>query len=216
MADFIATEALGGAGEAGEARVFDAVKAAYAGEEALGFWRYPLRTKETMREPDILIADPELGLVVIEVKSLPLDIIGSVSGYRWDLARPYYGKVTINPYEQARRQAQLLGEVAVCKSGLTNLATRAIVAVPLITREAWDERFGHLLGDVPMLFSDQLSPARLRKALEQTPPVRYGEALSDEDWRSLRRALGTSGSVSTRKLDLIARTARHLHAFDLQ
>lgn len=89
MAEFIATEGFGGAGEQGEARVFEAVKAAYAGEEALGFWRYPLRTNETMREPDILVADPELGLVVIEVKSLPLDIIGSVSGYRWDLSRPY-------------------------------------------------------------------------------------------------------------------------------
>lgn len=229
MAEFIATEGFGGAGEQGEARVFEAVKAAYAGEEALGFWRYPLRTNETMREPDILVADPELGLVIIEVKSLPLDIIGGVSGYRWDLSRPYYGKMHLNPYEQARKQAQVLGEIAVRKSGLTGLATRAIVAVPLISREEWDGRFGHLLSDVPMLFSDQLTPAKLRRALEQTPPVRYGEPLSDEDWLSLRRALGTSGSVpkrqvrhlqapleSRRKIDLIARTARHLHAFDLQ
>ena len=229
MADFIATEGFGGPGEEGEARVFDAVKAAYAGEEALGFWKYPLKTSQTMREPDILIADPELGLVVIEVKSLPLDIIGAVTGYRWDLTRPYYGKMTLNPYEQARKQAQVIGEIAVRKSGLNQLATRAIVAVPLITREEWDTRFGHLLSDVPMLFGDQLTPARLRKALEQTPPVRYGEPLGDEDWLNLRRALGTSGSVpkrqvrhlqaplgSRRKIDLIARTARHLHAFDLQ
>lgn len=229
MADFIATEAFGGPGEAGEARVFDAVKAAYAGDEALGFWRYPLKTNQTMREPDILIAHPELGLVIIEVKTLPLDMIASISGYRWDLARPYYGKTTLNPYEQARKQAQVLGEIAIRKSALTHLATRAIVALPLITREHWDARFGHLLGDVPTLFADQLSPAKLRAALEQCPPVRYGTPLDDTEWSTLQRALGTSGSVpkrivrhhvapleSRRKLDLIARTARHLHAFDLQ
>ena len=80
MAEFIVTEAFGGSGEEGEARVFDAVKAAYAGDEALGFWKYTLVTAETVREPDILIADPEFGLVVIEVKSLPLDMIAGVSG----------------------------------------------------------------------------------------------------------------------------------------
>ncbi|WP_233554345.1 nuclease-related domain-containing protein [Deinococcus cavernae] len=110
MAEFIVTEAFGGPGETGEARVFEAVKAAYSGDDALGFWRYPLVTQETVREPDILIADPELGLVVIEVKSLPIGMIAGVTGYRWDLSRPYYGKMHLNPYEQARRQAHLLGK----------------------------------------------------------------------------------------------------------
>ncbi|MFC4427183.1 ATP-binding domain-containing protein [Deinococcus navajonensis] len=230
MAEFIVTEAFGGPGESGEARVFEAVKAAYAGEEALGFWRYPLITRETVREPDILIADPRLGLVVIEVKSLPLDAIERVTGYRWDLARPYFDQLHLNPYEQARRQAQVLGELAVRRANLPQLGTRAIVALPLVTREAWDGRFGHLLSDIPMLFAEELSPARLRTALERTPPVRYGQSLDPEAWTALRSALGTSGTVprrevrlppparepSPRRADLVARTARHLHAFDLQ
>lgn len=56
------------------------MKAAYAENEALGFWRSPLVTREMVREPDILVADPELGLVVLEVKSLPLEMIASVVG----------------------------------------------------------------------------------------------------------------------------------------
>ncbi|MFC4640011.1 ATP-binding domain-containing protein [Deinococcus hohokamensis] len=230
MAEFIVTEAFGGPGESGEARVFEAVKAAYAGDEALGFWRYPLITREIVREPDILIADPRLGLVVIEVKSLPLDIIARVTGYRWDLTRAYFDQLHLNPYEQARRQAQVLGELAVRRASLPQLATRAIVALPLITREAWDGRFGHLLSDVPMVFADELTPARLRTALERTPPVRYGQPLAPEAWTALRSALGTSGTVPrrevqlpppvrdqrSRRADLVARTARHLHAFDLQ
>ncbi|WP_420594247.1 DEAD/DEAH box helicase [Deinococcus sp.] len=230
MAEFIVTEAFGGPGEAGEARVFEAVKAAYAGTDALGFWRYPLVTRETVREPDILLADPELGLVVSEVKSLPLDIIADVAGYRWTLRRPYYGKLHLNPYEQARKQAHLLGEVALRRAHLAQLNTSAVVALPLITRDEWDARFGHLLTDVPMLFGDELTPTRLRAALERTPPVRYGQALDDQAWQALRRALGTSGNVPkreiqmpvpnapqpTHKTELIARATRHLHAFDLQ
>ncbi|AFD27655.1 Pentapeptide repeat protein (plasmid) [Deinococcus gobiensis I-0] len=76
-----------------------------------------------------------------------------------------------------------------------------------------------------------MTPARLRAALVQPPPVRYGESLDDAAWLALRSALGTSGNVpkrqvvpvvpqapvtSSRRADLIARTARHLHAFDLQ
>ncbi|WP_407543612.1 ATP-binding domain-containing protein (plasmid) [Deinococcus radiomollis] len=230
MAEFIVTEAFGGAGEAGERVVFEAVKAAYAGTDALGYWRYPLVTRETVREPDILLAEPELGLVVIEVKSLPLDMLSGVSGYRWDLTRPYYGKMTINPYEQARKQAQLLAELAIRRGQLGKLRVRALVALPLIPREAWEERFGHLLIETPVLCGDELTPARVRAAIERAAPVCYGEPLDDEEWQSVRRALGTSGAIPKREVkvplslsvapqrraDLIARANRHLHAFDLQ
>ena len=231
MAEFIVTEGFGGAGEAGEHLVFEAVKAVYARTDALGYWRYPLVTQETVREPDILLAEPELGLVVVEVKSLPLDMLAGVSGYRWDLSRPYYGKMVLNPYEQARKQAQLLAELTVRRGGLGNLMVRALVAVPLITREQWDERFGHLLIETPMLCADELTPARLRAAVERAAPVRYGEPLDDAQWQAVRRALGTSGAVPKREVkpvqpasvtaparraDLIARASRHLHAFDLQ
>jgi len=80
MAEFIITEGFGGAGEVGERVVFEAVRAAYARTDALDYWKYPLVTHETVREPDILLAEPELGLVVIEVKSLPLDMLAGVSG----------------------------------------------------------------------------------------------------------------------------------------
>lgn len=229
MAEFIITEAFKGAGAKGEAAVFEAVKAAYKGRDALGFWRYPLITDQAIREPDLLLAEPELGLVVIEVKSLPLDIIAQISGYRWALARPYYGKMQLNPYEQARQQAQALGELVMHRDDLPKIATRAIVALPLITREAWEERFGHLLTDTPMLFADQLTPAKVREALERTQAVRHGDPLDDEAWPRLCRALGTSGAMpkrairkhvapleSKRKIDLIARTVKHVHAFDIQ
>lgn len=231
MADFIVTEAFGSPGERGELQVVEALKAAYSGRDGLGYWKYPLKDRHTQREPDILFAEPELGLVIIEVKSLPLDIIASVTGHTWHLARPYYGQMTLNPYLQATRQTTLIGETAIRKTGLSHITTRAIVALPLITREAWDARFGHLISDVPMLFADQLSPARFRMALETTSPIHYGQPLHDGEWQMLCHALGTSGSMprrqvqpvkadapapARRKINLIEKATKHLHAFDLQ
>ena len=51
-AHFIATEALGRAGEEAEARVWTAVRQAFAERECLAYWRYPIfsRTGETRKE----------------------------------------------------------------------------------------------------------------------------------------------------------------------
>jgi len=85
----------------------------------------------------------------------------------------------LNPYEQARKQAQLLAELTMRRGGLEKLQVRALVALPLIPREAWDERFGHLLIETPILCGDEQTPARLRAAVERAAPVRYGEPLDD-------------------------------------
>lgn len=86
------TEAFGSSGEKGQVRVFETVNAAYTGDEALGVWWRLLVTAESVHDPDILIADPHLGLVVSKVKSLPLDLIGGIGGSRWSLTRPCFGR----------------------------------------------------------------------------------------------------------------------------
>ncbi|MFE1746006.1 hypothetical protein [Coleofasciculus sp. H7-2] len=66
---FITTEPIGFAGEAGEQQVWDAVRAAFAERECICFWLYPIfsKDKQFCWEPDILIVDRELGLIVIEL-----------------------------------------------------------------------------------------------------------------------------------------------------
>ncbi|WP_027482363.1 DEAD/DEAH box helicase [Deinococcus pimensis] len=199
MADFIVTETYGQAGEAAEGQVFDAVKAAFARRDALGFWRYPLTTRDSAKEPDILIADPEYGLVVIEVKNLPITDIAGIAGYRWDLRRPYFGKSFINPYEQARRQVQLLIDLTARRSELARVPARALVALPQVTREQWEAAgFDGLLQETPLLLGDELTSARVLRAIERAPLIRYGNPLDEGQWRALRSALGTSGSLPGR------------------
>jgi hypothetical protein len=91
---FIATEPTGVRGEAGEKKVWDAVRAAFTPRpESFGFWRYPVFSKvgRQFKEPDILIVDPEFGLTIIEVKSINVNYLESIQGYLWkfrDSERP--------------------------------------------------------------------------------------------------------------------------------
>jgi hypothetical protein len=59
---FIATEPTGAPGEAGEKRVWDAVRAAFGPRpQSFGFWRYPVFSKvgQRFKEPDIVVVDRE-------------------------------------------------------------------------------------------------------------------------------------------------------------
>lgn len=195
VAEFIQTQEFGFAGEGGEKRVWEAVKEAFAGRDALAFWRYPV-IEEAVREPDILILDAELGIVVIEVKSLPLDQIKRLSGYAWDLNRPYFGKTTINPYEQAKAQLQAVLKQLRQRPGLGRVPGRVLVATPLITRDDWEgSSLDTLVSDTPMLFGDQLSKAKLLRATERAALVAQGDLLGERQWTLLQRAFSTSGHI---------------------
>ena len=183
----------------GEMQVWEAVKVASKGRDALGYWHYPLVT-DRVREPDLLLLDPELGVVVIEVKSLPLSQIDRISGYRWDLTRPYFKQgLTINPFEQARTQLNLIMERVRSRSGLDRVPGRCLVATPLISRDDWDAAtFDTLVNDTPMLFSDQLTPAKLLRQLERTPTVARGKPLDEDEFARLCGVFSPGGAMPKR------------------
>ncbi|MBB6099659.1 superfamily I DNA and RNA helicase [Deinobacterium chartae] len=238
MSDFIVTEPFGLAGETGEARVFDAVKQAFSRRNALGFWRYPIVTRSSVKEPDILIADPEYGVVILEVKSLPINHLEGIYGYRWNLRVPYFGRHYMNPFEQARQQVQALLDRMDGRPELGRVPARALVALPLIARQEWEAAgFDQLLNETPLLFADELTPGQILRAIERTPRIRYGEPLDDAQWQALRRALGTGDNLPSRgaapvtspapatmtaspprlrRADLIERVRAAVREFDLQ
>lgn len=195
MAEFIQTQEFGFAGEEGEKRVWEAVKEAFSGREALAFWRYPV-IQESLREPDILILDAEYGVVIIEVKSLPITQIKRLSGYSWELNKAYFGKNSINPYEQAKAQLQAVLKQTRKRPALSRVPGRVLVAVPLISRDEWEEgNLDSLVSDTPMLFGDQLSKAKLLRAIERAALVAQGDLLDDRQWQQLQLAFSTSGHI---------------------
>ena len=79
MSEFIVTESAGDPGEYGELQVIDALRTALRKRDTVVFWRYPLNTRQgQLREPDLLLLDPEWGVVVIEVKDQKLTVVKQI------------------------------------------------------------------------------------------------------------------------------------------
>ncbi|HAZ43288.1 MAG TPA: DNA/RNA helicase [Cyanobacteria bacterium UBA11369] len=226
---FITTEPLGKSGERGESNVWEAVKLAFTDRNCIAYWRYPIfsRLGKTRKEADILIADVELGLIVIEVKSMTIDQIVAINGHRWELRNFYtnYG----HPYQQAENQ--LFALLGYCDREPTlrcNVTGRAIVALPLITQAQWQKKgFDQLPCCPSILFQDCLLQGSrgageqgsrgdiiatavnaLLQQIEQTTPVIKGRNLNEEQWKLILAVLGGSPVFRKPRLTSLPKTSK--------
>jgi superfamily I DNA and RNA helicase len=209
---FIATEPLGKGGETAEQKVWDAVRCAFADRDCIAYWRYPIFSQvgEFRKEPDILIVDLELGLTIIEVKSIVIDQILGINGHQWEFQNFY--TTNGNPYQQAENQ--LLAILRYCDREIPlrdDVKGRAIVALPLITQEQWHQKeFNKLPSNPPIIFKDHLqselgvnyddpksneaqkilssSPVRqsLIQLITKVTPIIPGSHLNQEQWKLLQ------------------------------
>lgn len=233
MAEFIVTESTGAPGEYGELQIVDALRVALRKRETVVFWRYPLNTRQgQLREPDLLLLDPEWGIVVIEVKNIPMSQLESIQGFSWRLRTPYFGKHALDPYDQAKQQARVLIDRIRDHAVLGRVPVRALVGLPSITRDEWDtggQTF--LFNDTPLVLADELTAAKFERAVERAPCIRRGDPLDADTYRSLLSAFGTGGSLPQspvtappqggtvtrlRKIDMLAQAAQQRREFDVQ
>lgn len=193
---FITTEPLEKSGEIGEHKAWDAIRDAFAHRECLGYWRYPIFSKvgKFRKEPDILIADSELGLIIIEIKAVTIDQIVAIAGHRWEFQNYY--TISSNPYEQAENQLfALLGYCDREPSLRRKVSGRALVCLPRITEEQWyDSGFYQLPSCPPIIFQNHLHPlpsvcASLPQQLRQITPIIKGSTLSDQQWQLLKAVI---------------------------
>ncbi len=189
---FIATEPVGRSGEKSEEKVWEAVKETFNLRECIAYWQYPIfsRTGESRKEPDILIVDRELGIIVIEVKSITINQILSVNGHQWEL-KDFY-TTHISPYKQAENQLySILGYCDREEIIRRQVQGKAIVALPSITKAQWQSSgFDRLPNCPPIIFKDQLGKSSLLKGIEQTSPVTPGQTLNHEQWEVLLAVVG--------------------------
>jgi superfamily I DNA and RNA helicase len=182
---FITTEPLGSSGEIGEQFVWDSVKASFVERECIAYWRYPIFSEagKFRKEPDILIIDRALGLIVIEVKAIAIDNIVNINGHRWEYQNFYtpFG----NPYQQAENQLFAILEYCDREPILQHQVTaKALVALPVITTQQWqDKGFDKLLSNPPILFKDNLP--LIDELIQQISPVLSGKELTLEKWKLL-------------------------------
>ena len=182
---FIETEPLGKAGETGEKIVWNAVKEAFSQRECLSYWRYPIFSQqgEYRKEPDILIADRKLGLIIIEVKSIVLQQILNISGHQWEFQNYY--TTTGNPYQQAENQLFTLLEYCDREPIFKDkVAGRALIALPSITEAEWQSKGFHKLpANPPILFKDSL--VEILPAIANSSTLKNTLKLSKEQWQIL-------------------------------
>jgi superfamily I DNA and RNA helicase len=189
---FIATELFNSKGEAGEKLVWDGVKRGFKFRECIAYWRYPIFLQgEFRKEPDILIADYQLGLIVIEVKAIKIEQLVNIQGHRWQYQNFYTDSG--NPYQQAERQLYALLEYSDREPLLKQKVTaKAMVALPYITQAQWQEKGWHKLpNSPPILFQEQLQDAQVMiDLISKTSPLVLGSKLTPTQWELLLAVLG--------------------------
>ncbi|MFP4298464.1 MAG: pentapeptide repeat-containing protein [Spirulinaceae cyanobacterium] len=190
---FIATEPLGLAGEAGEQQVWEAICQGFESRNCMGYWRYPIFSTQGdfRKEPDILILDPEGGVIVIEVKSFKIEQIEGISGHLWQYKQ--YFTPTGNPYQQAERQLFALLKYSDREPQLQGqVLGRALIALPYITCKQWQEKgFHRLPTSPPILFVEDLeTPEKLSSKILAIPPLKLGNSLSQKQWELLLAVVG--------------------------
>ena len=231
---FITTEPLKANGEACEQKVWDAVRSAFSDRNCIGYWRYPIFSKvgEISKEPDILIAERELGLVVIEVMSVTIDQIVAINDDHWQLQNLDTNVETRNfaslHYHHSEHQLRALIAYSDREPAIWRKVTgRAIVALPLITQEQWQQRsWDQLPNSLSVIFQDQLGKVGLLERIQQIPPLVPGENLEDKDWELvlsviggtpvLRKAKSTTVSTGKTRASVMDSLRQRLYEIDLQ
>ncbi len=187
--EFISTDPSGTLGEKSELKIWNKIKKAFAGREGYAYWRYPLfsqvpHQEGKYREPDILIVDRELGLIIIEVKGCYLNQITQINGQQWSMTDFYADK--IYPVFQANNQMTDL--LHYCDKPLElsgRVTARILIGLPWIERQEWKAKFSHLPSAPPVICSDELGAISLFNIIRNTPPRKSGDLLSDKQWKLL-------------------------------
>lgn len=235
--EFIETKPFGEPGERSEQKVWDAIKKAFSNQEGIAYWQYPLFTDtqdqdRKYKEPDILIADRDLGLIVIEVKGCLIKHIQEIKGNVWKMSSDFYRK-EIYPYKQAKNHLRDLLRYCDRQDVLEDSVTgRVLVALPSISKEEWNQKgFGNRPDIPPIVFNDDLTTARLWELINKTAPVKKGSSLEERQWKTLLNVVAGSSQDAgeqelltdeseeeiweSSRLDIIEELENQLLAFDV-
>lgn len=130
----------------------------------------PSLARKTLRPPDIVLIDPEIGVHVVEVKGISLSQIEAlVAGGQIQIR--YDARVrTANPVIQVRNAMfDIKDATARAFTGEVRLPFKYWVAFPKITRQAWIARFGEAaFRPDEFLFAEDLGADHLAKRLGAT------------------------------------------------
>jgi hypothetical protein len=149
-----------------EARVLTAVVRAF-GEAAAGFvYAAPSRAQSSSRPPDVVLCHPDVGLLVIEAKGLPIRQIQGIEAGAIFIRYEGYNR----PDNVVRQVEDQLFEIELdlmklLRDRRAKPLTNSMVAFPLISESDWVGRgYDKALPGGQLLFREQIDdPQRLRR-----------------------------------------------------
>ncbi len=178
---FITTESINSEEAGVGKKVWDSVRRSFSGRECIAYWRYPIfsRRGEDRKEPDILIADREFGLIVLEVEDYKIDDIDQVTYDNWEYKTD---RESDSPSYLA--EDQLYAVKGLCESdrSLRRMPGKAVVVLPGITEEQWKEKG---FPEENIIFAGQLGRKTLLKKIGKLAPVFGRGELTSEQWQNL-------------------------------
>ena len=196
---FITTDPFGTQGQQEEKEVWDSVKKSFRDKECLAYWKYPIFSKrgESRSEPDVLIVDKELGLIVLEVVPANLEQIDEINGSQWNYRS--YDLDSETPIENVEDQLfALLGYCDAERELRRKVTGRSIVVLPNITKEEWEDSDLSILSDVkPIIYGDQLGSKTLLGKIKDCDSIARGQELDKQKWKTLISVL--TGTVLHRE-----------------
>lgn len=166
-------------------KVWDSIRKSFSGRECVAYWRYPIFSKrgEDRREPDILIADKETGLIVLEIEEYKIDDISEATYESW---KYNIDKKNDSPHYLAEDQLYAIKGLCEGDRSLRNICGKYAIVLPNISEEQWREK-GFSVENI--IFSDQLGKKTLLRKLINTESIFGRGTLGNSQWNNLLMVL---------------------------
>lgn len=192
MATFIQGDNFDRVGGKWEEIVWNRVKEGLGRRNILGYSRYPLFSKigEKRKEPDIVLLDKELGLIIIEVKGYSINNIEKIECNNWILKDLY--EKTSNPLAQAEDYLySIKARFDLDRNIRGKIRGKYFVAMPNISKIEWNKRgLDKNIDNSYIIFKDELSKNTLLDKLIKQQSLIGGYNLDNESFRIGQSILG--------------------------
>ncbi|MEX1020256.1 MAG: 3'-5' exonuclease [Litorilinea sp.] len=187
-----------------EAQVLTAIVRAYGNSPAGFIYAAPSRAKATTRPPDVVLCHPQVGLMVIECKGLPIKTVEGVDAGSIYIRRGGFTR-TENPVRQAEDQMFDIDNAIsrVVRKKWERPLTNCMVALPLISESEWAARgYDRAHPSSQLLFQEQIEDVdRLRRRVgslvqETLANSRKDSALNLDQIQVIAQVFGNSDVIN--------------------
>lgn len=192
MSLFIQGDNFDRSGGKAEEIVWNRLKEALSKRDILGYSRYPLFSNigEKRKEPDILLLDKELGIIVVEVKAFTIENIESIECNNWILKDGY--SKTINPIAQAEDYLySIKSKFDMDRNVRGKVRGQCFVALPNIDKNEWSKKgLDKYIDPSCFIFKNDLTKTALLNKIENQKSIIGGDSLDNECFRISQAILG--------------------------